>query len=67
MAAREHGGLTRRLEADQAPVRLHRRLAQPLLLRVDGGGEDVGPARAAVAAVLVVLLGGSRGGQMGGG
>ena len=31
----------RRLVADQAPVRLDRRRAQPLVLRVDGGGEDV--------------------------
>ena len=56
MTARQPHGLAGRLEADQAPVRLHRLLAQPLVLRVDGGGEDVGRAGGAVAAALVVLL-----------
>ena len=47
--------LARRFEAGQAPVTRHRRLAQPLLLRVDGGGEDVGLAGCLVAAPPVLL------------
>ena len=57
VAARQPHRLARRLQADQASIRVHRRRALPLVLRVNGGGEDVGPARGAVAAVLVVLLG----------
>ena len=69
MTTRQARWLVRWLQTDQAPVRLDRLLAQPLLLRVDGGGEDVGLAGGAVAAALVVLLRGRGGvdGWMGGG
>ena len=41
VAARQRRGLARRLEADEALVGLVRRLAEPVLLRLSGGREDV--------------------------
>ena len=52
---RHHHARARRAQADQATVTLHRLLAQPLLLRVDGGGEHVGLAGCLVAAPPVLL------------
>ena len=57
VAARELGGVDGRLEADQALVRLERRLGLAEDLRVGGSGEDVGVAGGLVAALPVGLHG----------